>query len=461
MAATKWATDTNVAIAAGLASTAPPAPLAKPTVSAMEKKWQLRELQRAAAHPHLWALGTATAGAAGWGMDALFTATVSGSAGTLAGLGVTGTAAAVTGITRYAKRGKLGAHDRRFTVAGAVSTGWITLASLGGISWWQLALLATGDLVLGAGYWRALREERRALLGPVLQPEPAVEPVAQIEAPVYVPAEPDPIGRITLWDAHVRGSGGPLEGSTLTAVRTTDIGIEAIIDLKPGKHTLASALGAVPQVRSGLHLAADDGEDNPGEEVLFDQPGHIGDLRLTANQLRVQIVEKSPVRQSPWFERPMFAGDQPGVALIGLYADGHGHAPWVLYDHDGVWSGVIIAGTGGGKSSVMDVLAISARATGVLNTMFIDPQGGASSPIMRKNASILGLGQTQIVPSLLALEAMADHREAYLNAHGLSAGSSSRRWTAAIRSCRTPAGPSTATKCRPSTTWTPATPRPS
>jgi hypothetical protein len=31
------------------------------------------------------------------------------------------------------------------------------------------------------------------------------------------------------------------------------------------------------------------------------------------------------------------------------------------------------------------------------------------------------LGQTQIVPSLLALEAMADHREAYLNAHGLSA----------------------------------------
>lgn len=413
----RWATEHNVAVAQSLVPAKRPNPLVKPKPNPrdMEIRWRVRELNRQAQVPYWWTAGTATAGTVGWGFTALMDWTVSSTAATTTGLVIGGVAAGVHGVTRLVKRKTLARWRRRYLAASAMSTGWITTASLAGLSWWQLAVLGVSGVALGAGYRRQLRCDKQALLTP--PPEPIL-PAPEPEDAVLEPAEPDIAAEyIHRWNAHIGNGNGVLAGSHLTGMRVTERGVEGIVNLAPGKHTLETALGAVPQVRSGLYLSADDGDDEPGEEVLFDQPGRVNGARLSANQVRIQIITRSPVRTSQFFERPLYAQDNPGTALIGQYADGEGYAPWQIYNHDGVWSGVIIAGTGGGKSSVMDVLAVSTRGTGVMNIGFIDPQGGASSPTLKNNASLVALGQQQILPALEALEAIANNREHYLNAH--------------------------------------------
>ncbi|TKG61558.1 TrmB family transcriptional regulator [Prauserella endophytica] len=426
----RWATEHNVAVAREIApktttTTTNPLVKAEPkaTLSDMERRWQLIDVRRKGHIPYWWTAATAATGTLGWGLSELFGATVSSGAATVTGLTVGGAAAGVHGVARLAKRRQLDVNKLRFTLASAASSTWITLTSLVGVSWWQMAVLGVSSAAIGAGYKRQLRHERDLLMNvpPPVHALPTPAPRPDLDEPIE-PAEPDLPGEyVARWNTHIGCTGGVLEGSTLAGMHTTDLGVEGIVNLRPAKHTLQAALGAVPQVRSGLYLSADDGEDDPGEEVLFDQPGRSGGTRLSANQLRIQIVAKSPVKKSPFFERPLYADGQPGTALIGLYADGRGHAPWILYDNDGVWSGFICAGTGGGKSSLMDVLAVSVRGTGVMNTMFLDPQGGASSPTLVKNCSILALGEAQIVPALRALESIASARETYLNAHGLPA----------------------------------------
>lgn len=410
-----WASERNIAAAAAVAVKLPPPP--GPTLCDLEKRWELQEIRRQAAVPYLWTTGTAVAGAAGWGVTSGLEAL--GAAPTPAGLVIGGLAAGVTGVAGLAKRRAMAANGRRFVLAGAVSTAWITLSSLSGITWLQLALLGLGGGMLSAGFWRQLRERRADLLAP---PPLAIEASPPPPIELIEPGPPDPITRyIRCWGTYVGGKGGPLAESELRGMRRTPIGVEGIVDLFPAKQTLRDANNAIEQVRSGLFLSVDGGDEEPGEEVLFDQPASIDGVRMAANQLRLQIVTKSPVRRSPWFEAPMYAEGKPGTALIGPYVDARGMAPWVLFDKDGVWSGVVIGGTGGGKSSLMDGLALSVRGTGVMNTMFIDPQGGASSPGLRDNASILALGEDRMYAALLALEEIAESLETYMNAHGLSA----------------------------------------
>lgn len=417
----KWTTETNQAVSKALVPAPPPALMVQPSPTDMERRWRLNELKRQAMMPHLWTFGTGVAGTVGWGAVALMDLTVSGGAATLTGLVIGGGAAAVSTAVGVGRRREIRPHGARFALAAAASSTWVTAASLGGVSWWQLALLAVGNVAIGAGYWRALRLERKQLLAPPA-PAPAPAAAAPGEDKVYEPEPDDGTEAVILnWTRYVAGARGALPGSTLTNVTRTPLGIQATVNLEPGTHTLVTALEAVPRVRTGLMLASDGGDEEPSEEVIFDQPSRIDGTRLQANQLRLQIVEKSPVRQSPWYERPQLAKGEPGTALIGLYADGQGYAPWKVFDRDGVWGGVIIAGIGAGKSSLMDVLAIAARSTGVMNVGFVDPQGGASSPILRDHASIVALGPDQILPVLEALEGIARGRETYLNAHGLSA----------------------------------------
>lgn len=71
---------------------------------------------------------------------------------------------------------------------------------------------------------------------------------------------------------------------------------------------------------------------------------------------------------------------------MGPYADGAGEALYHLYAGGGMWSGVLIGGTGIGKSRIIESLAIGAMASACTVVWFIDPQGGASSPALSKHA---------------------------------------------------------------------------
>lgn len=78
--------------------------------------------------------------------------------------------------------------------------------------------------------------------------------------------------------------------------------------------------------------------------------------------------------------------DYRGDIAIGPYADGAGDALYHLYASAGMWSGVLIGGTGIGKSRVIESLGIGAMASGCTVVWFIDPQGGASSPALKEHA---------------------------------------------------------------------------
>lgn len=75
-----------------------------------------------------------------------------------------------------------------------------------------------------------------------------------------------------------------------------------------------------------------------------------------------------------------------GDISIGPFADGDGEALYHLYSGGGMWSGVLIGGTGIGKSRVIESITIGAMASGCTVVWFIDPQGGASSPALAKHA---------------------------------------------------------------------------
>jgi hypothetical protein len=402
----------------------------------LELQCQLNDIKRARMLPHLWTVGTAVTGLAGWGMSALASLGFGAVGGAVVPLVVGAASAATHGLIGIAKREELGAWTGRYTLAAGASTSWAVLAASLGVDPIMMSALVMGEAALAARYWRSLRLRQTELLAEPVRAL-AARRAAELEAGTagslraqdggeevfdaeFVEVDHELDEYLLRWAGNVGNQNGPLAGSKLTALERTPIGVQGIVQLKAGQQTLAKALGQIPHIRSGLQLTLDDPDGEPGQELLFDQPVRVGDQRLNASQIRLQIVDKSPVRHSPWFERPTLDAVNPGECAIGLYADGQGLAWWTLFDGDGVWSGVIIAGTGSGKSSLIDVLAISARATGCLNVMYIDPQGGASSPILKENASILALGEDQALVALEALEEIAVNRETYLNAHGLS-----------------------------------------
>lgn len=414
----KWATEQNLSVSKELVPTSPVNPLVRqpPSGTEMERRWQLNELKRQVWIPHAWAGGTALAGTAGWGMATLMEVTVSASAATTTGLVMGGAMAAGSAIGGLVKRRELGPHAARYAAAGAASSAWIATASLTGLSWWQLALLGITDVALGAGFWRSLRRKRTAIRNwkpappapaPVLQPTP--EPVLE---PDEGQAFADEIAY--RWVKYVRDNAGALPGSYLTTAVPTPNGVEAVVNLNPARHTKESVIERIPQLRAALGLRSPSPGD-PGDGLLIDQPdGFLED------RVRIQVVRQSPLTPEVLaFTEPRFA--RPGTCYIGAYADGDGAAEWMLFDERGAHSGTIIGAPGGGKSYLMDVIALSARRAGA-TLGYIDPQDGVSSPSLADAASFVALGEANIEKAVAALEAIKTARQRWLKLHPAAGG---------------------------------------
>jgi hypothetical protein len=406
----KWATEQNVARAAAVKP--PPMKTEQRALTFEERaqKAQLEDLKRTRFLPHIWTVATGVAGLAGWGFSAAIGAITDGAYGVtpiLLGLVLFG----VQAVVRYVKREVIPARFRRRTwFIAAASSAWITACSWIGATWALLGLLLIGELLFAVGFWRWQRGIEAGLTAPA-EDEPAPAPTPEA-APIATPVT-DLDTYIARWTKNVGGAKGCLPDSRLTGGEYTKHGKRFLLDLVPGKQTLSDALGSIERILSGLI-------DVSGTELILDQPAPTEGQRVNNAQLRLQILDRSPVKVSPWWTVPIFEPGHPGTCAIGLYADGDGHAHWTLFDDHGVWSGIIIGGTGSGKSSLLDGLVASARATGVLNIMFVDPQGGASSPAIRDSGAVVALGEAESVVALEALELDAHNREVFANAHGLS-----------------------------------------
>ncbi|MBP2341086.1 hypothetical protein JOF41_007340 [Saccharothrix coeruleofusca] len=183
-----------------------------------------------------------------------------------------------------------------------------------------------------------------------------------------------------------------------------------VVEPGPKGTTLSAAQAAREKIPSALRLGFD-------QDVVFDQPAA---LLADRAQLRMQIIHlaNKAARGARVTPELVCSPDNPGSVRIGAYIDTGDPTWWDFADASGAHSGFVLAGTRMGKSSLFDGLAYRARQLGYL-IGFLDPQRGASSPVLAQHADFPVLGAEHTLAYLEWLEAEADLRESWMGAHNL------------------------------------------
>lgn len=261
---------------------------------------------------------------------------------------------AAFGISRVTRR-RRPRWARRALAAGVAGAAWLTIAPFG-VGAEQAAALTVADCVIGAGWWQRNR------LG---YPDLTAEPVTDVPVTTLADAiEAD-------WDEFIACDGGPLARSRLFNATVTDHTIAFDGEFWRGRQTLLTATSALPKLAGGVGRRVQD-------IIVESDPAAKSDARF-----RFQVVTNSPISGDVRFTGPRRHG---GTLDLGPYADGSGEAPHRLYTPGSMWSGVIIGGTGIGKSRLVENIVISAISGGDTVYIYICPQGGVSSPALARHS---------------------------------------------------------------------------
>lgn len=244
---------------------------------------------------------------------------------------------------------------RRVLLGGLLSAAWLTMAPFG-VTPGDAGVLLAGEYALAARWWQL---NRLGYPGPdLVEEEPAED----------APTRSEQI--TTDWDTHVRCDGGPAPHAQLLNPEQTKHTIAFNLEMWRGRQTLMTLIAALDKIATGL--------DERVENLILES--HPDRSEAWA---RFQVVTDSPIRGDVDFTGPRRRG---GLLDLGPYADGSGEAPWRLYTPGSMWSGVIIGGTGIGKSRVVENIVISGLSGGDTEFWYIDPQRGGSSPALAEAA---------------------------------------------------------------------------
>jgi len=294
-------------------------------------------------------------------------------------------------IGRRAKKWRTRVHW-----AAGVGSSWLIWTAGTGPSWRAALVLVLGTVLVAGRWWQANRIPipKKPNRGTVPVPEDQSIPV--------------------LWELNLGGQGCVLAGAALTAYDDEPkSGCDTHrINLKPGKQTITWALSQLEIIAGGLLT--------PVERVLLEPDPDRNPIHV-----KLTIVEHSPIEETVPYRGARLVGDHRNLIEVGPYGDGDGYANWRMWapgakPMTGSWlSGLIIAGTGIGKSRLMELLAAGYMASGNAVVWFIDPQLGASSPDLQEYADwyVSGEGTAKM---LTALELIAAAREKE---------NSAKRWT--------------------------------
>lgn len=378
---------------------------------------QLRQQHRLMLLPPL--ASTATVISGGWMHDRLMATLAAGGpemlviglgGGIIAGVLSTGLA------TLYAARvGALDGLPHGPKLLGGSAAAGLALALFGDATLLVLGTYAGGMFSMSQWYRKrlaarkTLKEQRLGLISAQPEPEPETPDVPEILDAEVV--EPDTI--VTLWR---QGATKHLPGTDLVPLTSTSY----IVQAGPAGVTLARANAAREDIASALHLTIAS-PTSGGQDIVFDQPT---DGTLTnRSQLRAQIIDlklaaAAGKRVTAELEH---APGNPCAVRIGGYIDDASPYFWEFATSDGAWSGVVLGGTGMGKSSTGDQLGYKGKALG-FEIAYLDPQRGASSPVLAQHAHYPALGEEFAVAFLEFLEDCADTRETWLAMHPEAGG---------------------------------------
>ncbi|MGL5911574.1 MAG: type IV secretory system conjugative DNA transfer family protein [Phycicoccus sp.] len=333
-------------------------------------------LQRARAVPWAVAAAVAAAGMCGWVLavgaarSGQPIAPIAAAAAAVTLLG--GATAAVT------RRARLRPWARTWVVATSGAAAWVAWTTMSGPTWAGAAAIATAAVALS---WRWM----------------ATHPVPVTAVHDTSPADQggSPVERFAAhWHTSKAARG------VLTDGAEHDNRVSYTLRCGPGE-TLATYHAAQLAIASTL--------DMDPMQLTFSPVDRDAAGWQSAGRIRLQVVARSPITDVVPYTQPRWSwsgeqGRRTGRVGLGPYVDGTGYAEWELYRARGVFSGVVIGSTGGGKSSTVNTIVAGARASGCVVTVYCDPKGN-SSPDLAAAATVtcLGLDQAEELTSAVEL----------------------------------------------------------
>lgn len=339
----------------------------------LARRAEIAALHQARRLPVKATAATAAVGAGGWGVAAV-AELLAGPAGHLIASAATPAVAAVGLLAvRLASRDRIAEWSKTFTVSAVGGVGLATAAIALGPPAWPLL-----GAVLVAGAAGVSSRWMRAHSTPLALPAPPVRPQLE-EAAAEQPVELDDVAAFAAdWHRYVACQNGKVAGSNLEEGRRFENGLEFSLILAGGM-TLQQVQSRAVEIASVLDV-------DPMQLVLDDPPANQSGWR-SARRAKLRYVTRSPITQVVEYLEPRYRGGRIG---IGPYADGQGWGEWVLFAEDGMYSGLVIGSTGSGKSGTMNGLVASARSSGLIVTIYLDPKVN-SSPELTRTASVTAL----------------------------------------------------------------------
>lgn len=254
----------------------------------------------------------------------------------------------------------------------AAAAGWITAASMTGVTGPMLYTLAAFGIASSLWYWADKGLGYGWSVTPVAVPEEAQEEDVYGER----------------WDKNL-GSTGLLRGTKLTSWERLEFGHRYVLEAIAGKHTTGVIQGMTQRIKSGLQLR---------QQHLLLIEEHP---ELDAPTMLVTIIDRSPVAGGV----SLMESDgmtSKGAIPLGVYADGQGTSFWQLYVKNRIRNGFIAGVAGSGKSRITEVIGLTAAASGEFPTAiwYVDGQEGSSSPLLMKHADWFA-GQPEGIIELL------------------------------------------------------------
>lgn len=217
------------------------------------------------------------------------------------------------------------------------------------------------------------------------------------------------------WEAKLAAPGRRLSGSQVLTVAYDEHDAEVlIVQVEPGVHDVESVTMAADNVSSGLRV--------PQERIIIERAPEEHNPGDDPTLVQVKVLPRSPIKQIQWFHHPRY---DSGKVLLGHYLDGIGEGTWRIYEKGRMWGGSLWAGTGYGKTRVLESLAVSVRAPWFqerypTTIVYLDGQNGASSPLMWENATVHG-GVEDADEILDGLIRVGEMRQKWNRLHGLTA----------------------------------------
>jgi hypothetical protein len=184
-------------------------------------------------------------------------------------------------------------------------------------------------------------------------------------------AAPAPVSDLGIhmqaWQDNVACSDGPLPGSKLVDVVTTDYGWTAIIVQKSG--TWRKAAAAAGDIAGALDL--------PEEMVQIEKAAG-----QSARRAIIAAFDRNPLQKGTDYPGPRILDLATGQAEVGIFYDG-APARYAFWKPSGPVHSVVYGATDGGKSRFLDMLLGTERHNGIVSIV-CDPQGGQSLPRWRE-----------------------------------------------------------------------------